>query len=87
MRNLHRGAVDKLADDRVAWLALNRDFWHDGRVERVVHKAKSFREAERLDIEQQVAMTPNERIRAAKVLRDRGYPANPKDVRECHRSR
>jgi hypothetical protein len=62
------------------------DFGHDGGVERVVHKAKGFREAEAWDIEQQVAMTPAERIRAAKVLRDRVYPANAKDVREWHRS-
>jgi hypothetical protein len=56
-------------------------------MERVVHKAKSFKEAEDWDIEQQVAMTPEQRLRAAKELRDRVYPATAKDVRACHEKR
>lgn len=47
-------------------------------------KAKSFKEAARWDIEQQVRMSPQERCRAARALKDRLYP-NAKDVRECHR--
>ena len=53
-------------------------------MERVVHKAKSFKEADEWDIQQQVAMTPQERLDAAKELRDRVYPPPNKDVRECH---
>lgn len=55
------------------------------RVERIVHIAKSFEEAEAWDIEQQVRMTPAERMRVARVLKDRCYPPNSPDVRECHR--
>jgi len=53
-------------------------------MERVIHKARSHREAEEWDRRQQVSMTPQERIRAARVLRDRVYPPPNKDVRECH---
>jgi hypothetical protein len=56
-------------------------------MERVVHKAKGFKEAEEWDIEQQVSMTPEQRLRAAKELCDRFYPANAKDVRACHDKR
>ena len=49
-------------------------------MERVIHKAKSFKEADEWDIQQQVAMTPEQRLRAARELRDRVYPANAKDV-------
>ncbi|MGA2139376.1 MAG: hypothetical protein ABSH14_10985 [Verrucomicrobiia bacterium] len=52
-------------------------------MERVVHKAKGFKEADEWDIQQQVAMTPEQRLRAAKELRDRVYPTNSKDVRAC----
>ena len=57
---------------------------HSRYVKRVVHKAQGFEEAHAWDVRQQRAMTPNERIRAAKILRDRVFPATAKDVRECH---
>ena len=53
-------------------------------MERVVHKANGFKDAEEWDIQQRVAMTPGQRLRAAKELRDRVYPGDSKDVRECH---
>lgn len=56
-------------------------------MERVVHIAKGFKEADEWDIQQQVSMTPQQRLAAAKVLRDRVYPANAKDVRACHRQK
>ena len=56
-------------------------------MERVVHVSKSFREADEWDIQQQVSMTPQQRLDAAKVLRDRAYPPPTKDVRECHKTR
>ena len=50
----------------------------------VVNIAKNFAEADLWDIKQQVNMTPNERLLAAKVIRDRVYGSDAKDVRECH---
>ena len=54
-------------------------------MERIVHKSRSFEEADRHDIQQQVQMTPQERMRAARALKERAYPADAEDVRECHR--
>jgi hypothetical protein len=56
-------------------------------MERVVHIAKNFKEADEWDIQQQVSMTPEQRLRAAKELRDRVYPPNAKDIRACHTKR
>ncbi len=55
-------------------------------MERVIHKASSHVEAQRWDIEQQLSMTPEERLRAARTIKDRAYPDQAKDVRACHRS-
>jgi hypothetical protein len=55
-------------------------------MERIAHKAKSHEEASRWDIEQQVRMTPQERLEAARILKDRTFPPDAKDVREWHRS-
>ena len=55
-------------------------------MERVVHKASSHEEAHRWDIEQNVSMTPEERLRAARQLKDRAFPLDAKDVRAWHRS-
>ena len=54
-------------------------------MERVVNKARSHEEAAAWDIHQQVAMSPQERIRASRELRKRVYPGPVRDVRECHR--
>jgi hypothetical protein len=56
-------------------------------MERVVHISKSFEEADEWDIQQQLAMTPEQRLQAAKELRDRFYPADAKDIRACHLQR
>ncbi len=53
-------------------------------MERIVHIAKNFEEAEQWDIEQNLAMTPEERLKAAKELKDRVYGKNPPDVREFY---
>lgn len=53
-------------------------------MERVLHKARSFKEADEWDIQQQISMTPKQRLRAAKTLRDRVYPTDAKDIRACH---
>ena len=55
-------------------------------MERVVHKASSHEEADRWDVEQQLAMSPEERLRAARVLKDRVFTTDAKDVRAWHRS-
>ena len=55
-------------------------------MERVVYRASSHDEARAWDIEQHVGMTPEERLHAARVLKDRAYPKDSKDVRECHLS-
>lgn len=49
-----------------------------------MHIAKGFKEAEEWDIHQQVSMSPEQRLRAAKELRDRFYPTDAKDIRACH---
>ena len=53
-------------------------------VERIVHKSRSFGDADRWDVQQQMSMTPQERMLAARELRFRIYPENPPDVRQCH---
>jgi hypothetical protein len=55
-------------------------------MERVVHKAKSFAEADEWEIRQHLAMTPRERMRAARIIKDRLFPGKNPDVREWHRS-
>ena len=57
-----------------------------GFMERMVHRASSHDEARAWDIQQHVGMTPEERLRAARLLKDRAYPQDSKDVRECHPS-
>ena len=54
-------------------------------MERTVNKTTSFAAAREWEIEQEVAMTPLERLRAARALKQRVYPAASPDVRECHR--
>jgi hypothetical protein len=56
-------------------------------MERIVHKSQSFREAQRWDIKQHLAMTPRERIRVARELQRKVYSSKTKDVRACHRTR
>lgn len=53
-------------------------------MERIVHKSMSFEEAKEWDIEQALLMSPDERLAAAKVLRDRFYSPDSPDVRACH---
>jgi hypothetical protein len=51
-------------------------------MERVVKILKNFKDAKKHEILQEVNMTPEERLKAAKVLRDRVYGANPPDVKD-----
>jgi hypothetical protein len=56
-------------------------------VERVVHKASSFVEAEAWDVVQHREMTPAERMRAGKEIRDRVFPGKNPDIKEWHRKK
>jgi hypothetical protein len=55
-------------------------------MERVANKARSFREADEWEIQQHLSMTPQERMRAAKLLKERMFPGKNPDIREWHRS-
>lgn len=50
----------------------------------VVHKSKSFAEAEQWDIQQHVRMSPQERQAVARELRRRVYGTDAPDVKEAH---
>jgi hypothetical protein len=56
-------------------------------IERVVKKFNSFEEAHRFDIEQQVNMTNAQRMDGLRILKERAYGINLKDIRECHQSK
>jgi len=53
-------------------------------MKRVVHKSNSFKDAEEWDIQQQINMTPQQRLHVAKILRERVYGKNSIDIREFH---
>lgn len=54
-------------------------------MKKVVKISKSFKEAEEWDIEQQIKMSPRERQRAAKKLKERVYGKDVKDVRAFYK--
>lgn len=56
-------------------------------MERIVNKARNFKEAEAWDMLQQITMTPQERMEVARKLKERVYGTYTKDVRECHRKK
>lgn len=53
-------------------------------MERIVHISKSFEEADEWDIQQCLAMTSEQRMAAARNLKDRLYP-EAEDIRDCLR--
>lgn len=53
-------------------------------MERVVHKAHDYEEAAEWDRHQHLSLSPQERLRIARILKDRAFPADAPDVRECH---
>ena len=55
-------------------------------MERIVNKAKNFREAEDWDIQQNIRMSPEERQSIAKKLKERVYGKNVPDVREYYKN-
>ena len=54
-------------------------------MERIVHKAKNFIEADEYDIKQHTQMSSNERQAVAKKLRERHFGKNPPDLRDSHK--
>lgn len=50
----------------------------------IVHKSHNFNDAEKWDIQQQINMTPQQRMDAAKKIRERVYGKNSIDIREYH---
>jgi hypothetical protein len=55
-------------------------------MERVVNKSRTFEEAEAWERRQYREMTPVERMRAAREIKNRLFPGKQPDVRECHTS-
>jgi hypothetical protein len=55
-------------------------------MDRIVKKSRTFAEAEAWDKQQYQAMSPVERMRAARQLKNRLFPGKRPDVRECHTS-
>lgn len=54
-------------------------------MERKVHIARGHKDAEEYDIQQYLEMTPDERLAAAKELKEMVYGKNPPDIREAHK--
>ena len=53
-------------------------------MDRIVSKTTSFEEAEKYDRKQQLQMTPNQLLAAARLLQQRHYGKKVKDIRQCH---
>ena len=51
-------------------------------MKKVVFIARSFREADLRDIDQNISMTPAQRQKAARIIKRRLYGANRPDVRD-----
>jgi hypothetical protein len=57
------------------------------KTDRSFNKAMNFSEAERWDILQQISMTPEQRQRAAKELKQRVFGKHAPDIRASHPGR
>jgi len=56
-------------------------------MERIIHKSKSFKQAEEWDISQHIGMTPDERQEVAAELRKRVYGKRAVDIRRLNATR
>ena len=56
-------------------------------IKRVVAVARSHAEADRMDVLEQVSLTPEQRWRIARSLKRRAYGSDPPDVRRSERGR
>ena len=55
-------------------------------MERIAKRSRTFAEAEAWDRQQYRSMTATERMRAARLIKNRVFPGKQPDVRECHTS-
>jgi hypothetical protein len=55
-------------------------------MERTVHKAHDFEAAAQWDVRQQISLSPQERLRAARTLKERAFPVDAPDVRACRKA-
>ena len=53
-------------------------------MKRIAHKSHSFKEADRWDIKQQINMSPQQRLQAAKKLKELYFGKKSVDVREYY---
>ncbi len=56
-------------------------------MKRIVHKTRSFQEAEEWNILQHIQLTPEERQAVVAKLRKRVYGKKPPDIREVYRDK
>jgi hypothetical protein len=49
-----------------------------------IHIAKNHQEADEWDIQQNLRMSPEERLRAARILQQQFFGKNSPDVKESH---
>ena len=54
-------------------------------MERIVHKTKNFKDAEKYNINQNISMSPEQRQAAAKKIKERVYGKSNPDIREYHK--
>ncbi|HMB92497.1 MAG TPA: hypothetical protein VKP65_16710 [Rhodothermales bacterium] len=55
-------------------------------MERIVHKTYDFEDAAQWDRQQHLSLSPQERLRAARLLKDRAFPTDAPDVRVCRKT-
>ena len=55
-------------------------------MERTVHKSHDFEAAIEWDVHQHLSLSPQERLRAARTLKERVFSSDAPDVRECHKT-
>ena len=55
-------------------------------MDRTVYKSHSYEAATEWDVHQHLSLSPQERLRAAQTLKERAFPSDASDVRECHKT-
>jgi hypothetical protein len=54
-------------------------------MQRILHKSNDKKDADDWDIQQQISMTPDERLSISKELKKRVYGKHVPDVRKAHK--
>lgn len=54
-------------------------------LKRIVNIARTRKEADEWDVRQQLSLTPNERQKIAKILKEKYFGKNSKDLKEFHK--